>query len=296
MSSVRIPLAFYTAVRGYSWHCTNAIFSDADLAAIENRVLACSANDPIACVFTYGDRVFFARYLKAENYDSNMRAADYYVVGAVRKYEARNVDFKKVFENDFFANPINRELALADKFPSYLDYDYDDGAKDGKRPSGERSQQLGAEALSSIGNWIGNETGDVIVNIANDIANPLMDVKIEHDRQASEGTIERNVLNGSESFKELDSDWCDQLARLKKNENKEEGNCGDSPKDSETFFTKILNRLRSLLGLRRSGKNVDGMGSGEIHDYLSCTKEILAQHDRTSNSEDACAQPIKARD
>lgn len=293
MSRVKIPLAFYTAVRGYSWHCTNAIFSDAELAAIENRVLACSASAPIACVFTYGDRVFFARYLKAENYDSNMRAADYYVVGAVRKYEARKVDIKKVFENEFFANPISRESALAGKFPSYLDYDYDDGAKDGKRPSGDRSRQLGAEALSSVGNWIGNEAGDVIVTIANDIANPLMDVKIEDDRHASEGTIERKVRNESESFDELGQGFRDQLARLKKNE--EEGNCGDCQKDSETFFTKILNRLRSIFGLRSPSKNADGIGSNEIHDYLRCTQEIVVQRKRTSNSGDACAQHVKAQ-
>ena len=263
MSSVRIPLAFYTAVRGYDWHCTNVIFSQADFALIQKQVLACCEIGAIACVFTCGDRAFFVRYFKVENYDSNMRSADYYVVGAVRKYEARNVDFKRVFENEVFASPINREFAFAGKFPSYLDYE---GriATDGRRPSGACPERMEAEALSSIGNWIEQENGNIVVYISDAIANPTVEVKIERKHNESCCFTEGGAANesGAAAYEQIH-----RQETYKEAQRKEISASGD-PNDSGSCGVKSLfNMIGRWLGLWRSPKKDYDAGINDRHDY-----------------------------
>ncbi len=252
MSSIRIPLAFHTAVHGYSWHCKNVWFSEADYALIEERFFA--DNDvgvhPIACVFTCGDRVFFSRHLKAENYDFDMRSADYYVAGVVRKHDVKHLDFKWIFENELFVTPIRRELAMSEKFPAYLDYEGGQ-ATDGTTPSENHPEQVDAKILSSIGSWIEDEAGDIVVYIANDMAKPTVEVKVKRKFDTSGGA------SGSGGFKELSPAACKML------ETQEKLNgigvpAGDpsrnTEKPSEGVLSKIGRLIGRIFGFGRSGR------------------------------------------
>lgn len=281
MSRVRIPLAFYTAVRGYAWHCTNAFFSEADFSSIENRVLACGEDGPMACVFTCGDRVFFARYLNAENYDSNMRSAGYYAVGTARKYEARDIDFKKLFENAVFSRPISRESALLDKFPSYLDYD-GGISTDGAMPSESRPEQLDAGALSSIGNWIVHEEGDIVVHISNDIAKPIVEVKIERTPNESHDSIESEGFNISHDSTESggsNESGAVAYAEIQRQEARREADSeSDGQKCSEKFVTKFFHFLGRIFGSSRLPEN--DYGASDRHDYTLQENHDMTQLDR----------------
>ncbi len=275
MCGMKIPLAFYTAVRGYSWHCANGRISENDLSLIEERLF--SGNDmgihPTACVFSCGDRVFFFRHLKAVNFDFNMRSADYYVVGSVQKHEASRIDFRWIFENEVFARPIGREEAMAGKFPSYLNYAGGHAAAR-ERPSVDCPDQLDVEVLSSIGNWIEREDGDLVVYIADDIARPTLEVKIERKPEVnafnisecsneSKGPNEREDSNesGAAAFEILESQ------QASKNEEEEP--------HKKLFLGEIWSKIRSMFGLRRpveGQKGIDGNGYKVIPELRDSTK------------------------
>ena len=271
MSSIRIPLAFHSAFQGYSWHWSKSHFSETDLSLIDARLI--SGDDaeirPIACVFTHGDRVFFARHLKAANYDSNMRTVDYHVVGVVPKYEATNIDFRLIFQHEVFVRPIPREDARANKFPPNFEY-VGGGASGGVQPSEGRPEPVDPAALSSIGDWIAHEDGDVIVYIGNDIAKPIVEVKIERkvDRTPTPSSGEDVSNEFSEETRREIEGWTKNVQDEGRNKRNFSGeDCQKRPKTASALrqlFERILGRL---FGRPQSINNGIGISSDECHDY-----------------------------
>ena len=267
-----IPLTFYTAVRGYSWHCANGLFSESDYSLVEKRLFADEdiGFRPLACVFSSGNQVFFYRHLRAENYDFNMRSADYYVVGVVPKYEARDIDFKWIFQNDFFVKPISRDEAMAERFPSYLDYKGGRATDDIPLPSDDIPVQMDSGALSSIGNWIERENGDIIAYIANDIERPTVKVKVERKRYESVDSNESDGSNesGAAAFEMLEA----QHATTKEGED----HCQKEPEQrKDHFLCNIGRKIMSMLGWRSSvqdKKEIDENGYKVIPELRDSTK------------------------
>lgn len=203
MRDRRLPLAFYTAVDGYAWHCSDdGQFSASEYAALEEHFFSPDKSGcfSIAGVFSYESRVFFYRYLRAENFDSDSRSVKYIVVGAVNREDVKAIDFCWIFKQDVFQQPISHEDAMASNFPAVLCYDETKGATESfdeklgyARPTKSFILQYDSDyVISCIGAWF-NDYDDLSVRIFDDMIKPRLEVKIQGRHQRCEETVSNGI-------------------------------------------------------------------------------------------------------